>query len=59
MSTTDVVDTARLPSFELEYGFDDEIDPSTVTVYDPDAEDVSTTWLTIDAGHSVSLEDVA
>ncbi len=54
-----VVDSAALPCFDLEYGMDDPTAPSWVTVFDPDAEDVSTTWITMDARHTVPLGDVA
>lgn len=60
MSTSEnVVDSTRLPSFELEYGLDDPEAPTAVTVFAPDAADVSTAWLSIDADHAVPLEDVA
>lgn len=54
-----VIDSARLPTFELDYGFDDPDAPTAVTVFAPDADDVSTAWLSMDAGHAVPLEDVA
>ena len=53
-----VVDSARLPRFDLEYGVDDTDRPTSVTVYAPDADDISTHWITIDADHAVPLEDV-
>ena len=40
-----VVDAARLPTFELDFGFDDQDEPTSVTVYAPDADDVSTSWI--------------
>ena len=48
-----------LPSFALDFGVDDPHDPSEVTVYDPLAEDVTTSWLTIEAAAAVDLVDVA
>lgn len=61
MSSTEdvVVDAAALPTFDLDYGMDDPDEPTSVTVFDPDAEDASTTWLTMDRRHAVPLEDVA
>ena len=53
-----VVDSARLPTFDLEYGIDHPDRPASVTVYAPDADDVSTHWITIDASHAVPLEHV-
>lgn len=55
----EVVDAARLPSYDLVYGFDDEVDPATVTVYDPDPERIVTAWITVEATVAVPLEDVA
>jgi hypothetical protein len=48
-----------LPSFELDYGFDDPDHPTEVTIFAPDAESVTTSWLSIDAAHAVSIEDLA
>lgn len=47
-----------LPSFDLDYRFDDEDDPVEVTVFPSDAGDRTTEWLTVDATHAVPLEDV-
>lgn len=62
-STPDVRGTRgakdELPTFELEYGFDDPDDPEEVTIYDPGTETVRTSWLSIEAGHAVSIGDVA
>lgn len=54
-----VVESAALPSFDLEYGMDDHASPSWVIVFDPDAADVSTAWITMDVRHTDSLGDVA
>ena len=61
MSSTEepVAAISSLPTFDLDYGFDDPDDPKWVTVFAPAAEDVATAWLTIDADHAVALEDVA
>lgn len=50
---------SSLPTFDLDYGFDDPGDPKSVTVFAPDAEDVATAWLSMDARYAVPLEDVA
>lgn len=47
-----------LPAFALAYAFDDDDDPSEVTVFPDAAEDVVTRWLTVDKEHAVPLEDV-
>lgn len=54
-----IVDAVALPTFDLDYGYDDPDDPTSVTVYAPNADDVCTTWITIDVHHAVPLEDVA
>ncbi len=47
------------PDFDLHYRFDDPADPSEVTIYPvTDFDDITTTWLTIDADHAVALEDL-
>ena len=59
--TTTAADDAtlhKLPTFDLEYLFDDDEDPSEVTVFVDNAADLSTNWITIDAAHTVPLEDV-
>lgn len=48
----------ELPDFDLEYLFDDDEDPTEVTVFVDNAADLSTNWITIDAGHAVALEEV-
>ena len=48
-----------LPTFELDYGFDDPNDPRELTIFAPDAESVTTSWLSIDARFAVPIEDVA
>ena len=48
-----------LPTFELDYGIDDPDEPGEVTIFAPEAEHVTTCWLSIDARHAVSIEDVA
>lgn len=47
------------PAFELDYGFDDPDDPGEVTIYEPDAESVTTSWITVEARYAVPIEDVA
>lgn len=47
------------PEFALHYRFDDPADPTELTIYPvTDFEDITTTWLTIDAEHAVDLEDL-
>ena len=48
----------ELPTFALDYGFDDPHDPRELTIFAPDAESVTTSWISIDAGHAVPIEDV-
>ena len=48
-----------LPAFELDFGIDDPDDPGEVTIFAPDADTITTSWISIDAGYAVSIEDVA
>lgn len=48
----------ELPDYELEYLFDDDEEPTEVTVFVDNATDLSTNWITVDADHAVPLEDV-
>lgn len=50
---------SALPCFALSYRFDTPHDPRSVTVYDPSAADVATTWLSADAAVAVSLDEIA
>ncbi|WEL19634.1 hypothetical protein [Candidatus Nanohalococcus occultus] len=43
--------------YELERRLDDPDDPSEVTIYDPDADNLTTTWLTADLEVAVDLEE--
>lgn len=47
------------PSFELTYAFDDSDEPTEVTVFPADRDDVTTTWISIDFDHAVDLRDTA
>lgn len=49
----------QLPAFDLDFGVDDRREPAEVTVYDPLADDVTTSWMTIDAPSAVDLADIA
>jgi hypothetical protein len=48
----------ELPQFDLEYLFDDDDDPTEVTVFSDDPESLSTQWITVDRQHAVPLEEV-
>lgn len=54
-------DLAALPSFDLDYGFNDPADPSQLTLFDDTATDceLMTRWLTLEpVDVAVSLEAV-
>jgi|AntRauTorcE11898_2_1112593.scaffolds.fasta_scaffold14725_3 hypothetical protein len=60
LSVTEVVtETGGLPTFELDYRYDDPADPDEVTIYDTDAEEPTTTWVTVSIEDTVSLDTVA
>jgi hypothetical protein len=44
------------PTFELTFAYDDEDDPSTVTIH-PEGSTDRTTWISIDAENAVSTAD--
>lgn len=62
MSTTSITPTTRsaelteFPDFDLEYLFDDQDDPTEVTIFSPGNDDITTHWLTIDVDSAVSIE---
>lgn len=47
------------PRFEYDYAVDDLLEPGEITIYQPTALDVTTHWLSIDAGSAVDLADIA
>ena len=48
-----------LPTYALDYEFDDPVEPTTVTVYEPGPEHVTTHWMTADLASAVDLLDCA
>lgn len=48
-----------LPTYALSYEFDDPVDPSSVTVFEPGPEHVTTHWITVDLAHAVDLSACA
>jgi hypothetical protein len=64
MSVTDPTrDTPRdrdePPEFDLDYRFDDHEDPRELTVFPArDGIDVTTEWITVDAGDARSVEEI-
>ncbi|MDZ7702176.1 MAG: hypothetical protein U5J98_09005 [Halobacteriales archaeon] len=50
---------ARLPEFDLAFLYDDDDDPTEVTVFPARFdEDLATNWITVDVGHAVPLDSV-
>lgn len=64
MSAIEPIDSAdgtareELPEFELSYLYDDEENPTEVTVFGGDEKEVLTNWITIDESHAVPLDEV-
>ena len=56
-----VVDLAEVhttfPQFDLEYLFDDDENPSEVTIFSDDVDQLSTAWITADRADCWPLED--
>ena len=48
----------RLPTYELEFLFDEDESPNEVTIFVDDVGELATSWLTIDVEHAVPLEEV-
>jgi len=49
----------RLPEFDLAFLYDDEDDPTEVTIFPAGfEEDLETNWITIDCRHAVPLDRV-
>ncbi|WEL18951.1 MULTISPECIES: hypothetical protein [unclassified Halorhabdus] len=65
MSTTDDTATPALPASsretdrELDRAYDDQDDPSILTVFPADAEwpEIGTTWISVDVDYAVSAAD--
>ena len=57
--STDGATLEELPAFELTYLYDDDDNPTEVTVFLAGTDDgLATQWLTIDREHAVPLESV-
>jgi len=60
---TEAVDTASplndLPQFDLDYELDDPVAPTEVTVYEADARDDTTNWITVAVADAIDLVDVS
>lgn len=49
---------AGFPVFDLFYMFDDQADPTSVTVFSPGSADITTHWITADIESTVPVEAV-
>jgi hypothetical protein len=57
--TTDGAMLDELPEFELTYLYDDEEDPTEVTIFEgASEEDLTTRWITMDYPHTVTLDSI-
>ena len=56
---TIVTETDGLPTFELGYRFDDEDDPSEVTIFDTERGDTTTTWISASVEDAVRLDKIS
>ena len=54
---TDSTDCVEWPDYDLEYKFDDEEDPESVTVFEPEEEAKLTAWITMDVDHAASVAE--
>lgn len=59
MSTTDTtLPVTEYPTFELVYYYDDAEAPSEITVFDPEADDITTEWITAATEDAVDLDSI-
>lgn len=60
MSSTNA-DTARnpdaFPTFDLLYIFDDDEDPTQVTIFSEIEAELDTHWITMDVEHAIDLDE--
>lgn len=47
-----------VPEFELEYLYDDPVDPSELTIFAPTEDRLATEWITVDRSAAVPIEVV-
>jgi hypothetical protein len=45
-----------VPACDLTCSYDDAVDPSEVTVFDPGSSSLTTAWITIDISDAIRLE---
>ncbi|SEO27583.1 hypothetical protein SAMN04487948_101476 [Halogranum amylolyticum] len=58
-NSTDGVVLDELPEFELTYLYDDEEEPTEVTIFEGTSEeDLTVRWITMDYPHTVALDSV-
>ena len=58
-NSTDGAVLDELPEFDLTFLYDDEEEPTEVTIFEGTSqEDLTTRWLTMDYRHSVALDSV-
>lgn len=53
---TDGLDT--FPDLKLDCAVDERSEPAEVTIFDPEAENLATAWITIDYASGVALDQV-
>lgn len=46
------------PAFALDFLVDDEIDPTELTIFSPDEDDITTHWITVDFDVAVPIQAV-
>ncbi|MFD1632396.1 hypothetical protein ACOZ4L_06330 [Haloplanus ruber] len=57
-ATTPPAELRSAPEFELECLFDDPSDPSELTIFSPEGENLATEWVTADRSTARSLERI-
>lgn len=46
------------PEFALDFLVDDEVEPSELTIFSPEGDDITTQWITVEIDAAVPIEAV-
>jgi hypothetical protein len=46
------------PTFALKFLVDDEVEPTELTIFSPNEDDITTHWITVDFDDAIPLEAV-
>lgn len=52
------VEPTDSPEFTLDYMIDNEEDPTELTIFSPEEDDITTHWITVDFATAVPIQDI-